>query len=279
MSGFTINGSDLDNYLEPYHGGTQANPTGLVYNGQDLSQRYQYVNSGYGSGGAAGGSLGLVGLPGNICNYFMAKGGWTAPATTHNTTFTTTIVRYTSGCVVEGTDILLPDGSTVKVESLTVGETLVSVKVPGLQPETVEDYHDYHADSLDGTEITTTEVAHITPATVSEIYLIEREGSDQLQQVTGDHPFFVCDEQGTIRFAQAQELTLDDKLVDEHLNEVAILSIEKVEGTFTIYKLDCSPLDLFIHNGIVGHNIKPGQDNPTDHQTSFSTTITRSTSN
>jgi len=175
--------------------------------------------------------------------------------------------------VAEGTPITLANGATVPVEALSVGQELKSLSLPGLAPETsrIDDYVYFQADSLDGMEPATTKVALIKKDIVPQLYAITKAGDPEPLKVTPEHPLFIRDIDGVYRFVSAAQLDKDDVLVDENGNDIAIESVDLLEGEFTIYKVDCSPYDLFVHHGVVGHNMKVGGNSFTYASTSVST--------
>lgn len=196
-------------------------------------------------------------------------------------TTTTYFQTSVTVCVAEGTMITLPDGSQVPVQSLYKGATLRSLSLPNLEPETVEDYADYSAPSLDGAEIATTNIHAFQPAVVRELYNIFVEGKDRPIRVTPEHPFMIQDVDGTVRFCKAELLNTDDMLVTGKLQFVKVVNVEREYGRFTIYKIDCMPLDLFIHDDLVGHNLKFDEATGTSfppYQSYFQTSATTTTS-
>lgn len=182
--------------------------------------------------------------------------------TSQATSRTTTTSYYTivPVCVAEGTPVRLPNGLDCPVELLRVGQEIASYDLPGLIPETTraDDYMYYQTDSIDEAGPTTTKIAAITKNVVPQLYVIYVKGGDDPLRVTPEHPLFVRDAEGTYRFLSADQLTADDRLIDPDGQEVDILRIQVENGSFTIYKVDCSPYDLFIHQNVIGHNMKVG---------------------
>jgi hypothetical protein len=161
-------------------------------------------------------------------------------------------------CVAEGTPILLANGAMAPVESLFVGQELKSKDLPGLLPETIspEDYVYYQTDSLANMAPAVTKVASIKKDVVPRLYVIAMTGNPEPLKVTPEHPLFVRDTDGVYRFVSADQLSIDDVLVDDDGKDVKIESVDLIEGEFIIYKVDCAPYDLFVHQGVIGHNMK-----------------------
>lgn len=96
-SGIRINGTDTDDLFEPYRGGNQSGNTNVRSGGQDFSQRYQFVNSGYGSGPAYG-TTGLKTYGTDLGGVYVRKGSWTPP----QTALTLSIAPDTTSIVIPG---------------------------------------------------------------------------------------------------------------------------------------------------------------------------------
>jgi hypothetical protein len=188
-------------------------------------------------------------------------------------TTTTTWNTLKLVCVAEGTLIRLPNGISVPVETLKVGQEVASMHLQGLQPETVcpEDYMFYEAHSIEDAEFTKTNVSSIEPHVVPQLYAIYLQGKDDPLRVTPDHPLLVQDAEGVYRFLSADQLNDEDRIVDGEGDTVSITRILVENGEFTIYKVDCAPYDLFIHNDVVGHNMKVGGNTYTEEATSVQT--------
>ncbi|HWT40128.1 MAG TPA: Hint domain-containing protein [Dongiaceae bacterium] len=193
-----------------------------------------------------------------------------APASRNTTTSWSTLYMV---CVAEGTPITLANGATSPVEALYEGQELKSNSLPGLMQETAraDDYVYYQTDSIEAMGQVTTKVAAIKKETVPQLYAITMAGDPDPLKVTPEHPLFIRDVNGVYRFISAEQLSLDDTLVTEGGKDVAIEHVELLEGEFTIYKVDCSPYDLFVHQGVIGHNMKVGGNTYTYETTSVAT--------
>jgi intein/homing endonuclease len=66
---------------------------------------------------------------------------------------------------------------------------------------------------------------------------------------------------------ETHELKIGDSLLDENGNEILINSIEKINGEFSVYKLDVDNNNLFIAGNVLTHNLKEylGEDTITQN--------------
>lgn len=164
-------------------------------------------------------------------------------------------------CLEEGTLVTMASGDEIPVEELIVGMKVASIDLPGLEPETTaREYMGYQTPSIQDSRRVPTKVAHIVQDVSSYIVEIWFAGRVKPLRVTPSHPLFVYDSKlGVYRFIRADQLDQDwHRLLNDNFELVLINDIEVYEGEFVIYKVDCSPLDVFFHNGVLGHNMKPG---------------------
>jgi hypothetical protein len=229
----------------------------------------------------------------------LAMSQFNGVAATHTTSFTTTFVstfntsvaetRSTTTsfdttfavCMEEGTPILLPNGKSIPVEKLKVGMSVASVDLPGLKPETTaNEYRGYQITSLDDTHPSRTEVSSISVDTSELMMEIWIDGEEKPLRVTPSHPLFIADSRNEVfRFLEASQLDLTcHRLLNRHGELVTIKDIQVFEGEFTIYKVDCYPLDVFFHQNVLGHNTKVGGNHNTTVVTSMATTTSWTTS-
>lgn len=157
-------------------------------------------------------------------------------------------------CPTGDVPILLPDGTTVLAEEVTVNLVVVSEDLAGLDPSQESAYENYSRDSLDGSSVAQTTVTSVTPVLVQNICRVTTDFTEI--KVTGDHPFLVFD--GSLyRFKTARELSLDDSLVTHELVLTPVRQVKRVPGEVTVYRISCEPYDLYVHSGLIGHNSKP----------------------
>jgi len=174
-----------------------------------------------------------------------------------------------------GTPVLLPNGEEIPVDDLRSGMEVASLDLPGLMPETpAAEYRKYSAVSIDGAKKVRTRVAHIVKDCAELMMEIKIAGRERPLRVTPSHPLFVYDATDCqYRFVQAGNLDMAwHRLLNYEGVLTLIESMDLYEGEFTIFKVDCSPLDVFYHNGVLGHNMKIGGNSFTYQSTSQATT-------
>jgi hypothetical protein len=178
-------------------------------------------------------------------------------------------------CLEKGTRVLLPNGKEMAVEDLRVGMYVASLDLPGLLPETTaKEYRHYSTDTLEEVIPTRTKVNHISQDVSEFIMEFWMEGKAKPLRVTPSHPVFVKDvRNGQFRFISAENVSPQwHRFIDKDQQEVLIKDAIIYEGQFLIYKVDCAPFDVFFHQGILGHNMKPGGGVETYVVTSATTT-------
>jgi hypothetical protein len=138
--------------------------------------------------------------------------------------------RGGGGCFAAGTPVTVPGGRQVPIETLRVGDPIVSV--------------------VDGALVDALVVA---TATVEPPTFLELAAGDQTLLVTDEHPFFVGD--GTFREARA--LVPGDRLfvaTPAGLAPAAVRSVRKVPARGPAYNVLVSPGGTYLAGGVVVHN-------------------------
>ncbi|HWT40531.1 MAG TPA: Hint domain-containing protein [Dongiaceae bacterium] len=207
---------------------------------------------------------------------------WNSSRTTSQSTSTpmsrVTTTSWTTSyvvCLEIGTPILLANGTEIPVETLKVGMEVSSLDLPGLKPETTaQEYWGYTTASIQDAKSKPTKVAHILQDYASYMMEIWFTSREKPLRVTPSHPIFIYDSKSAIyRFVKAEQLDKHwHRLLNSNFELILIEEIAVYEGEFTIYKVDCSPLDVFFHNDVLGHNMKVSGGTNTSQVTSASTT-------
>lgn len=155
-----------------------------------------------------------------------------------------------SGCILKGTKVKLSDGSLVKVEQLSIGQTLSSKLVDTMPIKNEEEVLSWVSEDL---SISDDEVSlvSITPYIVDNIFNF----NTGLIKTSADHLHLVK-KQNLYQVVKAENLVVGDYLIKEDGTEVEIVSKRLETGYYTVYKLDVEENDLFIANGLLTHNAK-----------------------
>lgn len=132
------------------------------------------------------------------------------------------------GCFLEGTQILMGDGTTKNIENIKAGETILTKKSE-TSNEMVKN-------------IVTKTFAH----TVAEYLTINNR-----LKVTPIHRIFLNG-----KWAEASEAKIGDTLLDINGTVITIASITKQQGIFRVYNLTTTPSHTFFADGIYVHNEK-----------------------
>ncbi len=148
-------------------------------------------------------------------------------------------------CFIEGTEVLMADGSYKEIQEITIGEKVTSF-------------------DLDSGRQVTSEVREIESPTREGYYLINKD----LIGVTNEHPFRVKKSYGDIGWASIDpEVTLTetniqdlymlkkgDFLLTENKEWIRVFSIEYIEGPVQTYNLKSVDWLNFYANGLLVHN-------------------------
>ena len=94
-------------------------------------------------------------------------------------------------------------------------------------------------------------IKKITKYNVSSVYSINEDAFT----TSFDH-MNIVKSNGIWKMMETYELKVGDSLLDENGNEILINSIEKINGEFSVYKLDVDNNNLFIAGNVLTHNLK-----------------------
>lgn len=101
-TGLSVNGTDLDSLLEPYHAGSKTGNTGIQVNGTDIANRYQAVAAG---NGTAYGTTGMRTNGTDIGSLFVKLGTYTTASPLSVDIAGQTTIAYANGRTSQTTDL------------------------------------------------------------------------------------------------------------------------------------------------------------------------------
>lgn len=156
-----------------------------------------------------------------VDTYFIGQAGVDIQVLSHN-------------CFTAGTQISLQDGSSVNIEDVKVGDSVLS--------------HDFeNGENVAGI------VGDLKQHTVSNVIHIEIESGIKIT-TTDEHPFFVISDDSA-DWVEAKNLKVGDVVRTLDGSGLVILSIEREEKETTVYNLlSVSDHHNFYANGILVHN-------------------------
>ncbi|MGY8865380.1 MAG: hypothetical protein ACKVJK_07075 [Methylophagaceae bacterium] len=157
-------------------------------------------------------------------------------------------------CVVEGTLVNISASEAVPVETLAIGNTLLS-KAGAFNTDDEQEMHDFRERALDG-EATTTTLVGLNKHKKTNIIDI----NNGLLRATSDHLMLVrttYGEEGRTRRWRIRPLYfcyIGDHFMDVNGEWIEIVSSEELTGEFDVWEIDTEPADVFYAGGILNHN-------------------------
>lgn len=157
-------------------------------------------------------------------------------------------------CVVEGTLVNISASEAVPVETLAIGNTLLS-KAGAFNTDDELEMHDFRERDLDG-EATTTTLVGLNKHKKTNIIDI----NNGLLRATSDHLMLVrttYGEEGRTRRWRIRPLYfchIGDHFMDVNGEWIEIVSSEELTGEFDVWEIDTEPADVFYAGGILNHN-------------------------
>jgi len=157
-------------------------------------------------------------------------------------------------CVVEGTLVNISVSEAVPVETLAIGNTLLS-KAGAFNTDDEQEMHDFRERALDG-EATTTTLVGLNKYKKTNIIDI----NNGLLRATSDHLMLVrttYGEEGRTRRWRIRPLYfchIGDHFMDVNGEWIEIVSSEELTGEFDVWEIDTEPADVFYAGGILNHN-------------------------
>ena len=155
-------------------------------------------------------------------------------------------------CVMEGTMISISSGSSVAVETLSVGDEVMSKNIPSLpdSDEGLSALHSWNSDNINGSSST----AIVTGNSTEVIRGIYNFNNGALY-TTHSHSHIIK-RNGIWKILKASEVLSGDIYEDVNGDEIEITSIVVEDRDVRIYKLNVETDDVYYANGILTHNYK-----------------------
>ena len=178
-----------------------------------------------------------------------------------------------AGCMVVGTRINMPDGTTKNVEHLNIGDSVLSARIPGvpLDFDAEDTWKEWigvpHGNSpnnvwaTDFYDIQELNRAAPVSASVFDIYYdyydsYFRVSTSLLRDlnVTWEHPFFVL-RNGSYGFKQALELQVGDRVYQTTNYFTEITAVTRVDEEVETVNINVEPYDVYFAEGMLLHNV------------------------
>ena len=199
--------------------------------------------------------------------------GFNDHATRYNTSVSKSIeIVDTYGgvpsCLLFGSMVSKSDGTTTKVEDLSIGDEILTVSLPG---STDESSGNWENDKFNTTSSFTPHSASV-PRVLYEFSNSYYNINNGQELITGEH-HILHRQSGSNEWGwkTAPTFQVGDYLMDKNGNEVAISSIDlsvNPDG-YEVVQLDVEPDDFYIGQTFLVHN-KGSNDEPTYPNTKFS---------
>ena len=159
-----------------------------------------------------------------------------------------------SGCFSVDTHITLANGTTEKIEDLSIGQQVLTLILPTmpLDFDAEDTWKDWEADTLDG--------ASFSSATITEIYFDWYESYYILNnriKVTYEHPFFVK-KNSKYQFVKTTDLVVGDEILTDTSGSFTfetLTNIERVNEDLETVNLNVEPSDVYFAGGVLVHNV------------------------
>lgn len=159
------------------------------------------------------------------------------------------------GCLVEGTLITLPDGTTKPIEELTLDQLLLSVEIETLQDtNNAEELYKWSCDRLSENRIVSP-ITKLTHKIAYETIIV----NDGLFEATPTH-LQLIQRDGFWRFIPLGDILVGDQLytIDQEIIPVTAVTVNLEKRN--IYPMTLNPFHTFFANGILTHNYKQAMD-------------------
>lgn len=155
------------------------------------------------------------------------------------------------GCLHEDTGILMANGTYKPVKHLRSGDRVKSIDLPGLSRDEDDPqvYLQWSTDSLDGA----TEGSSIVKSNVGVSFPYHYSINGGFLKLTFEHPLLIK-RQGLYMFVRTQNVVLGDVLIRQDMEEVEVVSYERVNEPTMVYNIDIEDIDVYIANGMITHN-------------------------
>ena len=156
-------------------------------------------------------------------------------------------------CFVTGTDILMSDGSTKKIEDVVVGDSLKTFDIPTLDddydPDLMNTENAWTIDSTNNFTYTTTTVTHVGRRPVLKTIKF-----NNLHRCTINHAILVK-RNNVYEWLTAKDIQVGDFFIKFDKTEEEVLTKETIEELVEVVAIDCEIKDFYFANSILVHNI------------------------
>lgn len=160
-----------------------------------------------------------------------------------------TLTNCMYGCLLKGTNVLMSDGTTRKIEDLKEGDMLSSKVIEGMptnEDQTVMDWRNPGNIKLQKDSVELKNIKSLTVDTVLSF-------NNKTIVSSKDH-LHIAKQDGVWRILRGDEIKIGDYLLEQNGKEIEVEMIDIFKGKFKVYNLDVEDNDLFIANGILTHN-------------------------
>jgi len=147
-------------------------------------------------------------------------------------------------CFIAGTQISLVDGSSVSIETLKVGDELLSVEVENLTLTN-------RVSTFKEVKRIGSKIKQFKEATVEHTIII----NNGLLEATAMHNHLI-ERNGEWMYQQFQEIEIGDKMYDSEKNIIEVTNIDYNIEDRVIYKITLEDTHTYFANGILTHNLK-----------------------
>lgn len=165
-----------------------------------------------------------------------------------------------SGCFSVDTPITLPDGLTIPIEDLFVGQEVLSMEIPTmpLDFDDEDTWKEWETNNISGATQVTASVKEIYFDWYKNYYLL----NDRIK-TTYEHPFFVKRNVDSSSDKQYLFITTENLVVgDEFLTDTSgslvfeeVTNIQKVDEELETVNINCEPHDVYFAGGVLVHNV------------------------
>jgi hypothetical protein len=171
-------------------------------------------------------------------------------------------------CFTPDTKLTLADGTQKKIEDLSIGDELLSMKMPNAKTEEEHPiiasevaYADYCITELGETEVVSAEIINMFFDFADSYFVINGD-----IKTTGEHPFFIKIPEGFYLETKGQNseefwaweyvrnLKIGQIMYDKDMNEVSIDTIEEIEDEIEIVNIDVDGNNTYFAEGVLVHN-------------------------
>jgi hypothetical protein len=149
------------------------------------------------------------------------------------------------GCLLKGTRLTVADGTYKNIESIEVGDMLMSLQISGLSGSEKPEH--WVTTEFSATPSLTI-VTSITAITNHRVYQI-----NNTVVASSEHRHFIR-RGSSYLFERVDSIRNGDYLMNEQGNYVLVESVIAQDGVFETYTLDVEDYDVYFANGILTHN-------------------------